>query len=79
MSTHIRWYAHHQDTTTHLSHLINLYKSSKEDPLALLDEIFEFKEKYIYGCVDSDENGEPAVAPRNWAVPLLGVDENVVL
>ena len=61
LSTYIRWYAHHQDTTTHLSHFIDLYESFKEGPLALLDEVFEFKEKYIYGCADLDENGEVAI------------------
>ena len=35
-----------------------LYEESKEGPRALLDEIFEFEEKYIYGCGSSNEDGE---------------------
>ena len=36
--------------------MIDLYEIFTECPLALLDEVFEFKKKYIFGCVDSDED-----------------------
>ena len=58
LSTHVRWYAYHQESAAHLEHLIDLYENLKEGPLALLDEVSKFKDKYIYGCKSSDEDEE---------------------
>ena len=55
LSTHIR-YAHHQESAAHLEHLIDLYEVLKEGPLALLDEVSKFKDKYIYGSESSVED-----------------------
>ena len=45
--------------------MIDLYESFKEEPLVFLDEVFEFKEKFIYGCADSGEDEELAFVRKS--------------
>ena len=48
----------------HLTYLEELYEEFKEGPWTLLGEVSEFKEKYIYGCGNSDGDGEPSTSSK---------------
>ena len=64
LPTHVKWHTHHQEGVAHLTYLMELYEELKEGPIANLDEVSNFKEKYIWGYGSSDEDGEPSTPSK---------------
>ena len=65
LPTHVWWHTHHRESVAHLTYLEKLYEKLKEGPKALLDEVSDFEEKYIYGCGSSAKDGEPSTLSKS--------------